>query len=168
MQTRNFSIRAATPLDEDAVGSVLRASYPPLMAAAYDPQTLAQLLPFMTQANPRLLSSGTYYVAQAGDEVVGCGGWTREYPDLDIVAGVAHLRHFGTHECWTRRGVGRAIYDVCETTARAACIDTFMCNASLKGVAFYMSLGFDVVREVAVPMPSGLAMRGMEMRRALG
>ena len=51
----------------------------------------------MTRANPGLLASGTYYVAESRDSlIVGCGGWTRESPvDGGIEPGLGHIRHFG-------------------------------------------------------------------------
>jgi N-acetylglutamate synthase-like GNAT family acetyltransferase len=161
------SVRVATPLDAIAISAVLQASYPPLLKAAYPPEVLSQLLPLMVRANPRLLASGTYYVAEADGTVVGCGGWTHEYPGLETDLSLGHLRHFATHQDWTRRGIGRAIYDKCEMTARAVGVCAFECNSSLNGVGFYSSLGFVSVREVDVPMTSGLMMRGMWMRRIL-
>ncbi|HEY8521574.1 MAG TPA: hypothetical protein VIN61_15990 [Gammaproteobacteria bacterium] len=71
----DYEVRVATLDDADAVGAVLRASYPKLMAASYDEQVLAPALEMMTKADPVLLGSGTYYVAELSNgRVVGCGG----------------------------------------------------------------------------------------------
>lgn len=61
-----LEIRIAGATDASAVRQVLAASYPVLMADAYDDALLARALPLMTQANPRLLGSGTYYLAELG------------------------------------------------------------------------------------------------------
>jgi N-acetylglutamate synthase-like GNAT family acetyltransferase len=99
----------------------------------------------MTRANPKLLSSGTYYVAESEDgTVVGCGGWTREHPGGETaVEGVGHIRHFGTHPDWTRKGIGGVIFRRCEEDARASGIGEFECQSSLNAESFYSALGFE-------------------------
>ena len=47
--------------------AVLKECYPVLLAPAYDAALLAKALPLMTRANPALLASGTYYLAEAAD-----------------------------------------------------------------------------------------------------
>ena len=74
-------VRVAGPDDAEAIGAVLWASYPKLMAPAYPADVLARALPFMVRPNPTLLRSRTYYLAAAPDgTVVGCGGWTSSAP----------------------------------------------------------------------------------------
>jgi hypothetical protein len=75
------SIRIARPEDSNAVSALLAASYSSLLAARYDSDALGRALPFMTSANPILLASGTYYVAEREPgHLVGCGGWTTARP----------------------------------------------------------------------------------------
>jgi len=115
----DYQLRVASPKDAAAVEKVLKASYPVLMAVAYDTAVLTPVLKLITKANNSLLTSGTYYVAEADEGlVVGCGGWTIEKPPGadDVEIGVGHLRHFGTSPDWTRRGTGRAIFQQCEST----------------------------------------------------
>jgi hypothetical protein len=59
-----YSIRIARFADSDAVGALLVASYSSLLAARYDGDVLDRALPHLTRANPILLASGTYYVAE--------------------------------------------------------------------------------------------------------
>ena len=159
--------RLATPDDLAAVDALLRASYPKLMAAAYDEAVLAPALQLMARANPALLACGTYYVAESDGLVVGCGGWTREYPGANVVPGLAHLRHFGTHPDWTKRGVGRAIYRHCEAAARAAGVSAFECHASLNGEPFYAALGFESIRRIDIELRPGLRLPAVLMRRQI-
>jgi GNAT superfamily N-acetyltransferase len=111
MAEKPYALRVAGPADAEAVTALLAASYPALLAAAYTADVLAATLPLMTKANPRLLASGTYYVAEAdGGSLAGCGGWTAEMPGSgEVVPGVGHIRHFATHPQWTRRGVASAM-----------------------------------------------------------
>ena len=89
----NYSIRIADISDSDAVSALLAASYSILFPAHYSSETLRSALPHMTKANPKLLASGTYYVAEAKPgNLVGCGGWTAARPGSgEIVEGEAHI-----------------------------------------------------------------------------
>ena len=95
----DFTIRQATPADAAAVSGVLRASYTQLLRGWYDQQTLDRALPFVVDANPELLSSGTYYVCVSqSDDFLGCGGWTQDRPEGGgAINGLGHVRHFATH-----------------------------------------------------------------------
>ncbi len=147
-------IRAARPSDERGVGALLEASYPPLLASAYDAKVLALALPAMTRANPRLLTASTWYVAELDGQVVGCGGWTPERPGTGAIeAGVGHARHFGTHVDHLRRGIGRAIGGQMLSSAREAGIERLECYATLVSEAYYASLGFRTQEAIEVPMP---------------
>ena len=162
-----FSVRVARPEDLKPVDELLKVSYPALMASAYDPEVLAPALKLMTRANPTLLVSGTYYVAEdPAGLVVGCGGWTRERPGTAAVEGaLGHIRHFGTHPEWARRGVGRAIYQLSENVARAAGVRSFEACSSLNGESFYRALGFERVREMDMELSPQVFLRAVLMRR---
>lgn len=164
-----FTIRVAGPADEAGIGALLAASYPVLMAPGYDAASLARFLPIITRANPALLASGTFYLAETADgEIIGCGGWSAGRPGSGKVeAGLAHLRHFATHHGWARCGIGRALYETCEAAAREAGVDRFECYSSLNAVAFYEALGFASVREITLPMPRGITAPAMLMERAI-
>ncbi|MGF1615561.1 MAG: GNAT family N-acetyltransferase [Gammaproteobacteria bacterium] len=115
----HYTITIARPEDRMALSVLLQTSYPELMKPAYEPRVLAAALEAMTVANPALLASGTYYVAEsATGELIGCGGWTRRAPAADAASsGIGHIRHFATHPAWVRQTIGRAIYAVCQQQA---------------------------------------------------
>ena len=163
-----FAARVTGPEDAGAVGELLRASYPVLMRAAYG-EALSAVIDIMTQPNPALLESGTFYAAENGrGEMVGIGGWSRERPgDARIEPGLGHLRHFATHPDWCRRGVARLIYGVCEAGARESGIEVLECCSSLNGEAFYAALGFESFSRIDVPMGEGRTLAGILMRRRI-
>lgn len=165
MISASFSIRSADSRDANAVSELLRASYSVLMKPAYEAAVLGPALKLMTRANPLLLSSGTYYVAESsGGDLVGCGGWTHEPPGGGVVvSGVGHLRHFAVHPNWTRRGVGSAIYRLCQAEARAAGVQRFECQASLNALDFYSALGFRRAAVVDIQMAPDVLIKGCEM-----
>lgn len=159
--------RVATPADAAAVDALLQASYPALMAPAYDAAALAPALSLMTRSNPALLGSGTFYVVESGTGMlIGCGGWTLERPGTGTVEpNLAHIRHFATHPDWTRRGVGRAIYERCEAAARAAGATAFECYSSLNAEAFYRGLGFARVRLIDLELRPDVRLPAVLMQR---
>ena len=108
----------------------------------------------MTVAQPQLLESGTYYVAESSEgRIIGCGGWTRERPGTsEIRESVGHIRHFGVHPGWTRCGVGKALYARCELDAQGAGIAQFECYSSLNGEQFYSALGFRRLAQIDLHM----------------
>lgn len=165
----DFHLRVATLNDRAPITALLGASYSVLMASHYDDTSLRRLLPFIAKANPALLSSGTYHIAESGDRLAaGCGGWTFERPGSgDIEEGLAHIRHFAVHPDWLGRGIGRALYQRCEDEVRAKGVKRFECYSSLNAEGFYAALGFKPVRPVDVPMPDGLAMRSILMERCI-
>ena len=160
-----FNLRVARHTDAEAVTAVLASAYPTLMAADYDPAVLAVTLPAMTVANPGLLASGTYYVQEApGGRIVSCGGWTHEEPGTSKVEiGVAHVRHFGTHVDWIRKGLGAGIFARCKQEALAAGVHTFRCFSSIGAAAFYAALGFRVVERVELTMRNGMKLPSITM-----
>jgi predicted N-acetyltransferase YhbS len=163
-----LSVRTAFLDDAPAVKSVLEDSFPVLMAAAYESQLLARTLPLITRPHPGLLAGGTYYLAEADGEAVGCGGWSWQEPGTPrLEPGLAHIRHFAVRSAWAKRGVGRALYQRCERDARAAGAGRFEAQSSLNGEPFYASLGFARVGRIEVPMGPGLRFPSILMTRAI-
>ena len=146
-------IRTANPNDALAVSQLLQRAYPVLMAPFYDATALAAALPAMTEANPDLLASGTYYVAETAGRILGCGGWTFEQPgSRQIQKGLAHLRHFATDPTMGRQGIGRAIFRRCATTAAERGATRFQAFAGLNAEPFYESLGFKRLQMIDMPI----------------
>lgn len=165
----DYLTRVATPDDAARLDDLLADAYSTLMKPVYRGLLSEAALTLMTKANPALLASGTFYVAEARDSLlVGCGGWTFERPgDGKVENGVGHVRHFATRPDWAGKGVGRAIYQLCETNARAAGLTDLECFSSLNAERFYSSLGFERVRELDVELTSGVTVRGIFMRRPI-
>ena len=162
-------LRIAMPEDAEAVASVLRPSCTELMAGAYPPDLLERTLPAITRANPVLLSSGRYYLVETrSGQPAGCGGWSPDPPGrADDDPERAHIRHFATHPAWTRRGVGRLLYERCAADAGAAGFILFEAWASLNGESFYASLGFRSLGRIDAAMPGGVLFPAIRMERAI-
>ena len=73
-------VRVATSDDLDLLSGLIAASYATLDDGSYDRGNLAAAMPAISKANPKLLASGTYFVAEIDGEPAGCGGWTVDKP----------------------------------------------------------------------------------------
>jgi len=164
-----FTFRTACADDSDAVRSLLDASYPTLFRPWYNEDALAATLPLMTKANPRLLASDSYFVAETAEQdIVGCGGWSHERPGSGALEdGLGHVRHFATHPDWIRKGIGRALLAHSIETARAEGITRLECNSSLAAEEFYRALGFETIGPVDVDMGRGVRFPGIIMQMTL-
>ena len=162
-------IRTACPMDTNAVSILLEISYSRLLASSYDGNTLEQALPFMVKANPTLLASGTYYVAEAEPgTLVGCGGWTPAKPGSgEIVEGEAHIRHFAVHPDWIKRGIGTALLTRCITDARLVGIHKLHCFSTLNAEPFYRASGFRTIGLIDVRMGPNIAFPAVLMERKI-
>jgi len=162
------SIRIATPADFEAVGTLLERSYASLLAGHYDRNLLDLALPFMTRANPRLLASGTYYVAaQEADYIVGCGGWSMERPGSgEITEGEGHIRHVAVHPQWNGRGVGASLLARCFADARPH-VRRLNCYSTLNAEPFYQACGFKTIGPIDIQMGPGVSFPSLLMLREL-
>jgi GNAT superfamily N-acetyltransferase len=167
MTSVRFSIRTATLADADPVSRVLLASYQPLLNGHYDDALLARALPLVTRANPRLLSSKQYYVAESEEgRCIGCGGWTRERPSTgDAIDGVGHIRHFATAAEWSGLGVGKALLSHSIRSAEKQGVFVLECLATRNAEGFYMAAGFRRIGPIDVSLGDGVALPSLLMRR---
>lgn len=140
------------------------------MQPYYAPPLLDAALPYITRANPILLASGTFFLAEdPNGNAVGCGGWTRERPGKgDVEPELGHIRHFATRPDHTGRGIGRSLYSACVRQAKSAGIIRLECYASLNAVGFYSALGFKKTEDMDVELsgqtklPSVLMMQSIQ------
>ena len=161
-------IRIARPEDSDAVSALLLASYPTLLAASYESGALSRALPLMTRANPILLASGTYYIAEREPGgPVACGGWTAARPGSgEIIEGEAYIRHVATHPEWVGRGIGTSLLARCFSEARQLGIRKLHCFSTLNAERFYRASGFETVGPFDVRLGPGVTFPGVFMSRA--
>ena len=162
------SVRVAEPHDAARVSAVLAAAYSAIYPAWYAPDILAAALPSIASARPELLASGRYFLAEANDRPVACGGWSLEWPGTRVVEeGVAHARHFATDPAFVRRGLGGAILDFAIEAARAAACVRMECDASLPAERFYAAHGFVAVTKRDVVIGGAHRFPVVHMRRSL-
>ncbi len=104
----------------------------------------------------QLIADSTYFVAEDGATLVGCGGWSKrktlyggdhgrdasEDALLDPATAPARIRAFFVHPRWARRGIGRKLLAACERAAAAAGFRSLELVATLAGVPLYAAGGY--------------------------
>jgi phosphinothricin acetyltransferase len=172
--------RQATAADVPAIRALIEASVRGLSEPFYTREQIDSSLRHLFGPDSQLISDGTYYVADAGGEVVACGGWSRRLtlhggdqakrgadPLIDPEVEPARIRAFFVHPGWARRGIGRLLFHECSTAARAAGFRDVELTATLPGEPLYRTLGFSLVERGAVRMPDGVELPTARMRRSI-
>lgn len=159
-----FTLRTATEQDIAAVDRMLARAYLRLLKADYAPSTLAMAMPLISRAQPALLTSGTYYLVEEDDTLLGAGGWTVASPGTGTIThGVGHIRHVATDDRAIRRGVARALMDHIFNAARQQGVRRMDCLSTLTAVPFYKAVGFEKIRNTDVSLGPALTFPAVEM-----
>ena len=69
-----FKIRKATAADIAGIERVMRESLVGISIHSYDQRQVESALKFVAHLDRELVDDGTYFVAEAEGEIVGCGG----------------------------------------------------------------------------------------------
>ncbi|MEL7459441.1 MAG: GNAT family N-acetyltransferase [Pseudomonadota bacterium] len=162
------TIHTATPADLAQVDALFARAYPVLLKPDYPPSVLVTALPLISRAQPKLLSSGTFYCAQIDGQIVGAGGWTPGAPGgAQTSARVGHVRHLVTDQNHTRQGIGRALMGHVFDVAARAGMTAMHCQSTRTAVPFYRAVGFQVIGEITVPLRPGIDFPAVAMTRDL-
>ena len=170
-------MRVATPADAEAIDALMKESGAALFPGVYDGRQAASMVRFVSQVDPLLLEDGTYFVLEAGGELVGCGGWSRRdklYTGgddagderlLDPATEPARVRAMFVRADWTRRGLGRRILEACEAAAKREGFRTLVLSATMSGLPLYLTYGFERVEDQELTMPDGVTVTCVSMRK---
>ena len=172
--------RRAVNADIAAISTLMKRSVRELFPHFYDQRQTATAEIYVAELDTVLIEDGTYYVHEAGGEIVACGGWSRrnrlhagagnaEDDDrlLDPRTEPARVRAMFVRGDWTRRGLGRAILEACERDARAEGFTTLALMATLPGEPLYRAFGFAETGRVIVKAPDGVELAGVTMQRPI-
>jgi GNAT superfamily N-acetyltransferase len=164
-----ITIRPTSSADLPRVDALLRESYPALLKHDYPPSVLVTALPIISRANPSLLRSGTYYVAEDGEgEALAAGGWSHSGPQGGVgPRDLGHIRHVVTHPRALRQGLASHILECCFREARAQGITWMMAQSTRTAVPFYRAMGFEERAEIEVMLRPGIGFPAVEMARGL-
>jgi len=168
----------ALAIDAPRVSGLMRSSVLDQFPHFYDERQTASAAVHIAHLDLQLIEDGTYFVHEASDEIVACGGWSRRnklYTGsgagddddrlLDPRTEPARVRAMFVRNDWTRRGLGRAILDSCEQAARDEGFKRLVLGATLPGEPLYRSFGFREVERFTLTMPDGVPIEGVAMDR---
>ncbi len=172
--------RLAQASDAPAISELMHASVLDLFPRFYDERQTASSAVYIAHLDMQLIEDGTYYVHEAGGEIVACGGWSRrnklytgsgslgdDVRLLDAATEPARVRAMFVRGDWTRRGLGRAILDACERAARAEGFKKLVLGATLPGEPLYRAFGFREIERFTVTMPDGVSVEAVAMERPI-
>jgi GNAT superfamily N-acetyltransferase len=179
-ETAAFSLRKAVLEDRPSLERLIAESARGLSRPDYTDAQIEAALGTAFGVDSELIRDGTYFVAEAGGELAGCGGWSkrrtlfggdaqpgRRSELLDPARDSARIRAFFVHPDWARRGVGRAILERCEFEARAQGFRSVELLATLPGHKFYRTLGYTGDEKVAHELSDGVMIDFIPMSKPL-
>lgn len=115
----------------------------------------------------QLVADRTYFVVEDGEQMVGCGGWSRratlyggdhsrsrDASMLDPARDPARIRAMYTHPDHARRGIGRLVLGLCEAAAAQAGFRRAELMGTLAGEPLYRACGYAEIERIedAVPL----------------
>jgi len=175
----NYEIRVARTSDVAAISNLIISSARGLSRDDYSNEQIEAAVSSIFGVDSELISDGTYFVAEAQGELIGCGGWSRrrtlfggdqaasrEAGVLDPARDAAKIRAFFVHPKWARQGVGRALLERCENEAQAAGFCALELMSTLPGLSFYRTMGYEASPPILYPAGS-VELKFVPMRKQL-
>jgi GNAT superfamily N-acetyltransferase len=177
---RGAELRVASPEDAPAIDALMKSSIRELFPAFYDARQTASSIVHISHVDPMLIDDGTYFVIEAGGELVACGGWSRRdklfsgSADqegrarlLDPTEEPARVRAMFVRPDWTRRGLGTRILEACEAAARAEGFRALSLMATLPGLLLYARYGFRETARGPITLPDGVLVECVAMDKPI-
>jgi GNAT superfamily N-acetyltransferase len=174
------TLRLASLDDVLAITALIAASARGLCEGDYTAAQVEAALGTAWGCDTQLIHDGTYFVFEAGAELVACGGWSwrqtlfgsdaqpgRVADALDPERDAARIRAFFVHPDWARNGLGRALLAHCEAEAISHGFRAAELMATLPGVRLYRVCGYVGEERVEYPLPGGEVIAFVPMRKAL-
>ena len=175
-----IGVRVATPADLPVLRELIPAAVRALSSGFYSPEQIESAIRHVFGVDTQLIADGTYFVAHAGLEIAGCGGWSRRStlfggdqmktgpdPLLDPATEPARIRAFFVRPELARRGVGSRILEACIRAARAEGFRALELAATLPGEPLYRAFGFEARERLDTLLPDGVMVPFIRMSRAI-
>jgi GNAT superfamily N-acetyltransferase len=180
MGSTTIALRKATLEDIPVLRSLIADSVRILQAGYYTSEQREGALGTVFGVDTQLIRDGTYMVAEAGTEVVGCGGWSRRRTAfgsddaterdsalLDPATEAAKIRAFFVRPQWARQGIGSRILEACEAAAAAEGFTCMELVSTLPGEPMYRARGFVPGEPFEVPLPNGVRLPVIRMTKMI-
>jgi len=175
-----FTIVPAQAGDITNLNKLIEASVKKLSVNYYTVAQIDSALKYVFGVDTQLIHDGTYYLVMSGNDIAGCGGWSKrdtlyggdqakaqEDPLLDPAIHPARIRAFFVHPDWARKGVGSELLNYCSDAAKRSGFTTLQLAATLPGVPFYTKLGFEPVEDSEAMLPDGEILKLCIMKKQI-
>ena len=166
--------------EREAIRQLIAESARHLSRQHYNDEQIETAIATVFGVDTDLIEDGTYFVAEESGALVGCGGWSkrktlfggdqyaaRDAGYLDPASEFAKIRAFFIHPEHARKGIARAILARCEDEARAQGFRGLELMATLPGIEFYKSSGFEAAGTFDLDLVEGVKLELMPMRKEI-
>ena len=173
-----FTIRLAATADIPALQKLIAASVRGLSEGYYSPKQIESSIKYIFGIDTQLLADGTYYVIEADNTIVACGGWSKRKtlyggdqhkstadPLLDPKTDAARIRAFFVDPAWVRQGIGKMMINHCETEAMKNGFTAMELGATLPGEPLYKAMGYTSISNINADMPDGETLEVIKMSK---
>lgn len=167
-------------MDCPELESLIARSARQLGSTDYTPEQIEGALKGAFGVDTCLIQDGTYFVVEADNIIVGCGGWSRrktlfggdsgaarDDEELDPAIQPAKIRAFFVDPDHARKGIGKAILEHCESEALAHGFRQCELMATLPGLRLYRKYGYVAGTPIQYQLESGTAIEFVPMRKTI-
>src|SRR5258707_9991688 len=176
----DYILRKASVADRPSIEQLIVASARGLSRADYSEEQIEGAIKTVFGVDTNLIIDGTYFVADNGGELIGCGGWskrrtlfggdqyaTRDAAELDPKTEAAKIRAFFIRPEHARKGIARAILSACEAEAKAAGFQSLELMSTLPGTKLYRARGYEGSDQFELKVGEGLTLGLVPMKKDL-
>jgi GNAT superfamily N-acetyltransferase len=173
-------IRHAQMEDIPALAHLIRDSVSVLSLPYYTAKQINSALAHVFGPDTQLILDGTYFIAEADNQIAGSGGWSKRRtlfggdqakamadPLLDPAKDAARIRAFYVHPGWSRKGVATKILTACEEAARLAGFSRIELAATLPGEPLYSARGYRKCEPISIETPDGESLPAFRMEKEI-
>ena len=175
-----ITTRLALPGDVPILQQLIAHSVRGLSKGYYNDEQIESAIKYIFGIDSQLLLDETYYVAEADNQIIACGRWSKrntlfggdqhkEFADplLDPAVDAARIRAFFVSPDWARRGIGKMMINLCETEAGNYGFTTMELGATLPGEPLYAAMGYKMLIDIQVTMPDGVVLEIVKMQKQI-
>lgn len=175
-----FTVDIALPADIPVLDAMIPGAVRALSQGFYTTEQIESAIRFVFGVDTQLVTDRTYFIVRSGTHIAGCGGWSKRRilygadkmktdadPLLDPGVDAARIRAFFVSPGFARQGVGSMLLERCVDGARAEGFRALELAATLPGQPLYARHGFEPLETVAKPLPDGVIVPFVLMRRVI-
>ncbi len=176
----NIKIRLAELNDLLQIEALMKRSMKILGAGYYSEEQINSCCQFVCVPDRQLIEDKTFFVVTEVGTLVGCGGWSfrnkvyagpadtfQKNDQLNPLTDPARIRAMFTDSSYGGKGIGSLILHHSEKAAKAYGFSKGTLGATLSGLSFYATKGWNKVSEEQAILPDGNTIQVIQMEKNL-